>query len=111
MPLLDEITVHNLEHGGINIFFNTDDEQLIDQLKALALRQQGFPCYLITAPYPGMNQKVALAAWGAVEYFDRYDDDLMQEFIDFYRNNGPERVLCNPEDHEGPMYDESAGSG
>ena len=95
-PLPDELTVHNLEHGGVAILYDTDNEELIVQLENLARQQRRYPCYLIVAPYPSMQNTIALTAWGAILYFKDYDEGPMQEFIDFYRNQGPEQFSCEP---------------
>ena len=88
--------MHNLEHGGVAILYDTDNEELIVQLENLARQQRRYPCYLIVAPYPSMQNTIALTAWGAILYFEDYDEGPMQEFIDFYRNQGPEQFSCEP---------------
>ena len=94
----DEVTLHNLEHGGVAIQYNTQDEELIAQLEEFAQRLPGYPSCLLVAPYPDMEETIALTAWGAVKYFDDYDELGMQEFADFYVNKGPERlgIDCGP---------------
>ena len=43
-----------------------------------------------------MDETVALTAWGVLQYLDAYDEQAITDFIDAYRNKGPERVPCDP---------------
>ena len=93
-PVQNERQVHNLEHGGVMIQYNSEDEVLIARLEEFAQRQVGFPCYLVVAPYPDMETTIAVTAWTVLDHMEEYDDIKFQAFVDAYRNNGPERVQC-----------------
>ncbi len=93
-PLPNERQVHNLEHGGVTIQYNTQDQTLIDNLKTLAQAQRAFPSCLIVAPYPTMEQPIALTAWGVILTLDQFDKKQIEEFVKFYRDQGPERIGC-----------------
>ena len=86
----DEILVHNLEHGFVNIHYNSDDAAFVGQLEAAARGLPDWPNYYIFAPYPGMEQTVALTAWNRLLYLDGIDEDAMREFADAYQARGPE---------------------
>jgi hypothetical protein len=63
--LPNEVTTHNLEHGGIVIAYNGLTPAEVDQLKTLVrnLMYSGFP-KVILEPYPKLTDaKVALTAW------------------------------------------------
>ena len=63
--LPNEVTMHNLEHGGIVIAYNNLTTAEVDQLKTIVgqLRSSGFP-KVILEPYPDLKDaKVALTAW------------------------------------------------
>ena len=110
-PVPNERQVHNLEHGGVIIQYNTDDSELIKRIWQFARRQPGFPCHIIVAPYPDMNFTIAATAWpgkpavtvggspkyldGARDTMDTLDVNRLQLFIDAYRNRGPERIPCS----------------
>jgi hypothetical protein len=94
-PLPNEWQVHNLEHGGIMIQYNTEDQTLVTQLRRFAQKQSDFPCFLIVAPYPDMQFPVAVTAWGVRDTMESYDEARLQEFVDAYLNKGPERVPCS----------------
>jgi hypothetical protein len=63
--LPNEVTTHNLEHGGVVIAYNGLTTTEVDQLKTLVrnLMSSGFP-KVILEPYPKLTDaKVALTAW------------------------------------------------
>ena len=93
-PLPNERQVHNLEHGGVMIQYNAEDQNLITQLRRFAQKQSNFPCFLVVAPYPDMQFTVAVTAWDVRDTMDSYDEERLQEFVDAYRNKGPERLPC-----------------
>lgn len=95
-PVPNERQVHNLEHGGVHIQYNTSDAQVISQLEKFAEKQPAYPCYLLVAPYPNLPSTIALTAWGVRDIMDAYDEARLQAFVEAYRNNGPERVPCVP---------------
>jgi hypothetical protein len=63
--LPNEVTTHNLEHGGIVIAYNNLTSAELEQLKTVVrnLMSSGFP-KVILEPYPKLSDaKVALTAW------------------------------------------------
>jgi len=93
-PVPNERQLHNLEHGGVTIQYNTQDQTLIDNLKALAKAQRAFPSCLIVAPYPTMEHPIALTAWRVMLTLDQFDKRQIEDFVKFYRDQGPERLSC-----------------
>ncbi|MGH2379092.1 MAG: DUF3105 domain-containing protein [Candidatus Limnocylindria bacterium] len=81
--LADEVTTHNLEHGGIVISYKalTDDE--VRQLRDLVtlLRQNGFT-KIILQPYSKMNDaRIAASAWRWQIKLATYDDVPIVKFV------------------------------
>ena len=93
-PIQNERQVHNLEHGGVVIQYNTEDVALIARLEEFAENQPGYPCFLVVAPYSNMEATIALTAWTVLDTMDEYDEDRVQAFVNAYLNDGPERVPC-----------------
>ena len=93
-PVPNERQVHNLEHGGVMIQYNTEDQNLITQLRQFTQRQPSFPCFIILAPYPDMPFTIAVTAWGVRDTMEAYDELRLQEFVNAYREEGPEQVFC-----------------
>jgi uncharacterized protein DUF3105 len=63
--LPNEVTTHNLEHGGIVIGYNNLTPAETDQLKGIARAlMNGSYRKIILEPYPLTDAKVALTSWG-----------------------------------------------
>lgn len=100
-PIPDQVQIHNLEHGGINIQYNCSDcPELVQQLEEFydrwwpANKLPLFPnsSKLIVAPYPDMPSHIALTAWGRIDTMDAYDEDRIIRFIEAWRGKAPEQV-------------------
>lgn len=100
-PPRDERLVHNLEHGGVIISYDTDkvDTATIENLKRVVadLRRQRH-CLILTPRDTIQDDKpIALTAWGALALLDNFDEAAIRAF---WRDNvakGPEFPLgtCN----------------
>ena len=89
-PIPNELQVHNLEHGFILIQYNTQDQTIIAELEKIVEELPGNFDYLILAPYPTMQQTIALTSWTVVQYLDNADADAIRAFASAYRGYGPE---------------------
>jgi hypothetical protein len=78
-PIPDELTVHNLEHGHINIQYapSTPASQ-VAELRAIALQ---FPRDVVLAPYPKLASGIALTAWGRIDILKYPDRAEITRFI------------------------------
>jgi len=107
-PILRELQVHNLEDGGVLVQYNcpTPCPDLVSKLGGLADRyrqkaeaerttvsplrkDRAVPPrsrydHLIVAPYPDMERRIALTAWGRIDAFDEYDEARIVRFIEAY---------------------------
>ncbi len=101
VPLPKEVAVHNMEHGGVVIWYNCNggpqplDEaaclELHDKLAAVtnAARDQGKLVLLTT--YQDMDHRIALTAWRTLDIFDEFDAARITAFIaSFERKFNPE---------------------
>lgn len=88
-PLPDEQLVHNLEHGGINLFYKPGsvDQATIDALKAI---QRDFPRKTVVAPRPHNEKPIAIASWGYYMNLDSFDEGTIREFVRRNKNKAPE---------------------
>jgi hypothetical protein len=83
-PIPDELMVHNLEDGGVGIWYDCPDgcSELVSQLESVAERyHEG----VLLAPYPGMDSRIALTAWDRVDRFDEFDEERLVRFIWAFR--------------------------
>lgn len=88
----DELAVHALEHGCIWITYrDAKDTDLASRLEALAAR---FPASVLVSPRARDDRAIAVAAWRRLLTLDRYDEGPIVEFIQTFRNQGPERINC-----------------
>ncbi len=83
-PIPDELQAHNLEDGGVIVQYNCPDgcPQLAEQLGALVRR---YPEKVILAPYPDMEARIVLTAWGRIDTLDGFDEKRIVRFIRAYR--------------------------
>jgi hypothetical protein len=80
----DELMVHNLEDGGVGIWYDCPDgcPDLVIQLESVAERyHEG----VLLAPYPGMDTQIALTAWNRVDRLDGFDEERIVRFIQAFR--------------------------
>lgn len=80
LPVPPELQAHNLEHGGVLIQYNCPEPcpELAAQLEEIA-RQRDF---VLVAPYPRMESRIALTAWGRIETLDGFDPERILRFVD-----------------------------
>jgi len=98
-PIPDEVQVYNLLRGGILIQYGPEaDAELIAKLEELAKAQGANYNKLILAPYPKLDFKIALTAWGRIDKFDEFDEERIIRFIEEWANKGPEEVPYSGEE-------------
>lgn len=92
--LPDEVLIHNLEHGGIGIHYNCPDgcEDLVERLRNLVPQN---PSQFIVSPYPDMDTKIAITAWRTHLHLEKFDEQLIREFIGAFKDNAPESIPGN----------------
>jgi len=90
-PQVQEQLVHNLEHGGIVIQYNNLPAADLQRLLTFVRND---PRHIIVAPYPGLpgNAKIAWTAWTASQTCTGLDLDALTNFIDEFRDQGPEYI-------------------
>ena len=66
-PVPQENLIHNMEHGGVTIWYNCDDgcKEVVDDLTDLVNKERdGGNALLLTAPYPEVEpDTVAITSW------------------------------------------------
>lgn len=83
-PVPNELQVHNLEDGGVMVQYNCPEgcDDLVSQLTEVV---GSYDDHVILAPYPEMESRIALTAWGRIDTFDDFDRERIERFIDEYR--------------------------
>jgi hypothetical protein len=97
-PIADELSVHNLEHGGIVIHYRQGlDQATVDQLTTLARElQQQSPCIvLVPRPADKMTESpIAVTAWTWLLRLDSFDAGKIRAFFRAHVDQAPEKVGC-----------------
>jgi Protein of unknown function (DUF3105) len=96
-PLQLARVVHNLEHGGIYIFYGDEvPEAVVEQLHEFyGDHERG----TLLAPYPKLKDEIAVGAWvldgeeetGYLAKSKQFDEKAFSSFFDAFQFEGPER--------------------
>jgi Protein of unknown function (DUF3105) len=96
-PLQLARVLHNLEHGGIYIFYGDEvSDSVVDQLRGFYDDHKNGT---LLAPYPKLGDKVALGAWvsqgedakGYLAKCSAFDEGAFSSFFKAFQFKGPER--------------------
>jgi len=102
VPIPKESAVHNMEHGGVVIWYNCDPQiaptasrpfcTLPDQLAELVQPLVDDGMFILLTPYGGMTEPIALTAWQNLAALDGFDEAKIRAFIaSFECKFNPER--------------------
>lgn len=91
-PWQAETLIHNMEHGGTVIWYDTTDQAFIDELEEFV--KDNSDKLLVLAPFPDMeDESVAITVWARRDKFpvSEYSLNRIKEFMDaFYCKFDPE---------------------
>lgn len=94
-PQLDELLVHNLEHGHIIVSYDcsrlTDCDTTKQELRDIFNAYDGWKVTVV--PRQNKDAAIALTAWGWLDKMDTFDEARIRKFIDAWRDKGPERAM------------------
>lgn len=97
--------VHNLEHGGIVMYYGSDVPD--EEVAKLRSFYRSDTTAMLLSPLPRLGDKIALTAWyaptklgqvqieasqGILAECTRFDENAFETFRDAFRFQGPERV-------------------
>lgn len=93
-PLVDEVLLHNMEHGYVIVHYNCPDgcDELVGQLFEIVNTATSRGGKVILNPYRDMDAKIALTAWTFIDKFDIFDEERVSDFISSHESspNAPE---------------------
>lgn len=97
-PLVMERLVHNLEHGGILIYYKCDPAEqsckdMIAQLTEITKLLQKRDRKVILSPLETLDAPIVLAAWEWRDTMDSVDEARIFRFFKDHINRAPEKVL------------------
>jgi hypothetical protein len=94
-PIPQEPVIHNLEHGGIVIWYQADQVSPAE-VQELAQYTQSWNTTerykVLVAPWAGADfgSPMAMVAWTWLLYMDEVDTELMDRFVDQHYGDAPE---------------------
>lgn len=92
--LPDEVLIHNLEHGYVNIHYDCPDGcgDLVNDLSEIVDDMTDRGGKVLMSPYQDMGTTIALTAWTFIDKFDVFDKARIAEFISSHESspNAPE---------------------
>lgn len=83
-PAPKENIVHSMEHGGVYIWYNTDDQEVIDRIHRIVDNNTDRRRFVGSTIYEDMEDDyIAVTAWTRLDKFhiSELDEDRIQEFI------------------------------
>jgi hypothetical protein len=84
-----------MEHGGVVLWYNTADQDVIDDLEELFTARLADGQLLVMAPYPALAaETIAITSWSRRDLFpvEEYTRERVEDFIDAHeRRFNPER--------------------
>lgn len=90
--------VHNMEHSGVVIWYNTANIDIRNKIEAEATKRLKAGNLVVVLPYPDLPpDTIALTAWARRDVFSvtEYDDSRLDTFIkDFSCRFNPEHIPC-----------------
>lgn len=86
-PVDNSLVVHSLEHGAVWLSYHPDLPT--DKVEALRDLVRG-KSYTLMAPFPDLLGEVVLSAWSRQLVIESFPDDRVEDFINRYRQQGPE---------------------
>tara|TARA_Y100001936_G_C16064377_1_gene666225 strand:- start:426 stop:1019 length:594 start_codon:yes stop_codon:yes gene_type:complete len=92
-PLVPENVVHNMEHGGVVLWYQPNQPKLAGSVNQL-IEEIGQKC-MVAGSYKDMSYAIAATVWGRILPLENFDAEEIKEFISKYRGSqGPEAPLC-----------------
>lgn len=90
-PLDLSLAVHALEHGVVVLWYDAARPELADALMEVA---ESWDSHVIVSPSVGLGDPVVATAWNRLKAYPGVVPEV-EDFIDAYRNRGPEDVDCD----------------
>ncbi|MBI2081750.1 MAG: DUF3105 domain-containing protein [candidate division NC10 bacterium] len=77
-PVPPEVLVHNLEDGGVVIYYGCEDcPDLVAKLAAIVNRHER----VVLVPGRGLSRRIVLSAWAVLDRMDEFDEARIERFI------------------------------
>jgi hypothetical protein len=103
VAIAKEQALHNMEHAGVVVWYNCNAQPILSAQDCTTLRNQlgsvvqaevGAGKRVLMTPYAGMDQRIALTAWGFLDTFETFDQARVQKFIETFECNFDPEHFC-----------------
>ena len=92
-PVVPENAVHNMEHGGVVLWYKPNNPALAGSVNQL-IDHIGRKC-IVAGSYKDMSYEISATVWGRILPLEKFDATQLKDFIAKYRGTqGPEAPLC-----------------
>jgi hypothetical protein len=84
-PAPKENLIHNMEHGGVVVWYNTTNQEVIDQLKSITNSALDRRRLVVMSQYSGMEpETVAITSWTRLDKFpvSEFNRNRVNDFIE-----------------------------
>ncbi|MFN2390060.1 MAG: DUF3105 domain-containing protein [Actinomycetota bacterium] len=88
-----ERQVHALEHGAVGIQFQPE-EVAPEDIPIIEAIVEDYGDRTFSAPYPPAPSPIVVTSWGRMMELDSLDETAIRQYIDEFRNKGPEDEPC-----------------
>lgn len=85
------LAVHALEHGAVVLWYDPASDDLADRLPDIL---DDWDSHWILSPNSDIADPIVATAWNRRMSFQDADEPALREFVETYRERGPERVSC-----------------
>lgn len=97
----NEVQVHMLEHGAVGVQYRPDLE--LEQIRRIEEIVEDYDSHVFSAPYTEMETPIAVTSWARIMRLDALDEDAIRQYIDRFRDRGPEANQPCPMDVSQPF--------
>lgn len=104
----NESQVHSLEHGAVAIQFSPDLEP--SQIRTVESLVADYENGVFSGPYEGMDAPVVVSSWGRMMELETAEASVIREYVDAFRNKGPESGAPPCEATEDDAFDPEAAA-
>ncbi len=95
-PWEPETLVHNMEHSGAVLWYNTSDTALVSEMEDTIRDLLGDLELIVMTPYPDMeDETIALTSWSRIDKFPvaEYSEERVRDFMETHvRRFNPEGI-------------------
>ncbi|MGH2788990.1 MAG: DUF3105 domain-containing protein [Actinomycetota bacterium] len=102
--------VHSLEHGAVGILYDPQqvNPETIERLEAIV---GDYPSHVLSMPFSGLEREpIAIVSWGEIMDLAEIDEAAINEYMETFRDKGPESGQSCDNEIDSPFVPEPTPS-